>query len=166
MEPVHSIPSTVSVPQTVAPRPAPTPVLQAVPTDLSPAQTVTASDTGGAISGDVRNAELGLTEPQGGSPGQNAANGQSAQNTQNGQNAQGGQDTAGSNGSGTSGGYRSSILIDPTTHEVIYRVVDVRTQQVVRQIPAEAMLRAQAYNLALANGKSQSEALAQADLEA
>jgi hypothetical protein len=163
MEPVHSIPSTVSVPQTVAPRPAPTPVLQAVPTDLSPAQTVTATDTGGAISGDVKNAQLGLTEPQGGSPGQNAANGQSAQNAQN---AQGGQDTAGSNGSGTSGGYRSSVLIDPTTHEVIYRVVDVRTQQVVRQIPAEAMLRAQAYNLALANGKSQSEALAQADLEA
>jgi uncharacterized FlaG/YvyC family protein len=142
MELVHSIPSTVSIPQAVAPRPAP--VLQAVPTDLAAAQTVTATDTAGGIGSDTGN----------------------AQNTQSSQNTQDGQNTTDAITASASSNYQSSVLIDPTTHEVIYRVVDVRSRQIVRQIPDQALLRMQAYNLALQNGKSTTEALAQADLEA
>jgi uncharacterized FlaG/YvyC family protein len=170
MEPVHSIPSTVSIPQTVAPRPAPTPVLQAVPTDLTAAKTVTASDTAGAIGSDPRNAQLGLAAATPQSVTQNIGNGQNAQGTQNSQAAQNGQNAQDSQntsaGTGASSNYQSSVLIDPTTHEVIYRVVDVRTRQVIRQIPDQALLRTQAYNRALQSGKSSAEALSQADIEA
>jgi hypothetical protein len=126
MEPVNTIASALSAQQTVLARPAPAPVLQAVPTELSAAKTVTATNTAGA----TRN------------------------------------DTA----SGHNGGnnYQQSVLIDPATREVIYRVVDVRTRLVVRQIPDQALLRMQAYTRALANGKNTSDALAeaQADVEA
>lgn len=37
------------------------------------------------------------------------------------------------------------IVLDPHSREVIYRVVDVRSRRVVRQIPEEAMLRLRAY---------------------
>jgi hypothetical protein len=81
-------------------------------------------------------------------------------------------DTAGATRNDTSGGgggqndYQHTAIIDPATREIIYRVVDVRSGQVVRQIPEQAQLRMQAYSRALANGKSTTEALTQADLEA
>jgi uncharacterized FlaG/YvyC family protein len=126
MEPVNTIASASSAQQTVLARPAPTPVLQAVPTELSAAKTVTATNTVGATRNDTANNQTG------------------------------------------SNNYQQTVLIDPATREVIYRVVDVRTRLVVRQIPDQALLRMQAYTRALANGKSTSDALteAQADIEA
>jgi hypothetical protein len=40
------------------------------------------------------------------------------------------------------------IILDPHSREVIYRVVDVRSRRVVRQVPEEAMLRLRAYTRA------------------
>jgi hypothetical protein len=57
------------------------------------------------------------------------------------------------------------VIIDPQTREVIYRVIDVRSRQVVRQVPDEALLRVRAYAQALASGDSPSKAQYQADLE-
>jgi len=50
------------------------------------------------------------------------------------------------------------IVLDPQTREVIYRVIDVRTGQVERQTPDEALLRLKAYIKALTKGDSPSEA--------
>jgi len=57
------------------------------------------------------------------------------------------------------------VIIDPQTREVIYKVIDVRTRQVVRQVPDEALLRARAYAQALANGDTPTQAINQADVE-
>lgn len=57
------------------------------------------------------------------------------------------------------------VLIDPATREVIYRVIDVRSRQVVRQVPDEALLRTRAYAQAIANGDNPMQALNQADLD-
>ena len=57
------------------------------------------------------------------------------------------------------------VVIDPQTREVIYRVIDVRSRQVVRQVPDEALLRVRAYAAALAKGTSPSQATLQADIE-
>lgn len=50
------------------------------------------------------------------------------------------------------------VIVDPAVREVIYRVVDVSSGRVVRQVPDEALLRLRAYARALANGKSPNEA--------
>jgi len=57
------------------------------------------------------------------------------------------------------------VLIDPQTREVIYRVIDVRSRQVVRQVPDQALLRMRAYAQALANGDTPNQALNQSDLD-
>lgn len=44
------------------------------------------------------------------------------------------------------------VLIDPAAREVIFRVVDVSTGRVVRQVPDEALLRLRAYTRAVASG--------------
>src|SRR5262245_54495052 len=59
----------------------------------------------------------------------------------------------------------NDIVIDPATREVIYRVVDVRSNRVVRQVPDQALLRMKVYTRAIANGESPNEAAAQADLD-
>ena len=46
------------------------------------------------------------------------------------------------------------VVLDAQSREVIFRVVDVRSGRVVRQVPDEAIMRLRAYNRALANGKS------------
>ena len=56
------------------------------------------------------------------------------------------------------------VVLDPQTREVIYKVIDNRSRQVVRQVPAEALLRMRAYTRAIARGESPSRA--QADIEA
>ena len=61
--------------------------------------------------------------------------------------------------------YQHTVLLDPATQELIFRTIDVRSRQVLRQVPEEAVLRMQAYAHALAQGKSTNEALAQANLE-
>jgi uncharacterized FlaG/YvyC family protein len=68
--------------------------------------------------------------------------------------------------SSNSDNYQHTIILDPTTQELIFRVMDVRSRQVVRQVPEEALLRMRAYSRALADGKSNTEALNQANLEA
>ncbi len=57
------------------------------------------------------------------------------------------------------------VVIDPATREVIYRIIDVRSRQVIRQVPDEALLRVRAYARALANGQTPAQAAAQADLQ-
>ncbi len=61
--------------------------------------------------------------------------------------------------------YQHTVLLDPATQELIFRTIDVRSRQIVRQVPEEALLRMQAYAHALAEGKSTNAALMQANLE-
>jgi hypothetical protein len=51
---------------------------------------------------------------------------------------------------GLSDPYEYQVLVDPATHEVIYRTVDERSRQVVRQVPDQALLRMRAYARSLA----------------
>lgn len=59
---------------------------------------------------------------------------------------------------GLSDPYEYQVLVDPATHEVIYRTVDERSRQVVRQAPDEALLRMRAYARSLAEGKIATDA--------
>jgi hypothetical protein len=67
--------------------------------------------------------------------------------------------------SSSSNVYQRTVHLDAATQELIFRVVDVRTRQVVRQIPEDALLRLRAYAHALNEGKSNTEALNQANIE-
>ena len=46
------------------------------------------------------------------------------------------------------------VVLDAQTREVIFRVIDVRTGQVQRQVPDAALMRLRAYNRTMAEGKS------------
>src|SRR6266481_7065368 len=61
--------------------------------------------------------------------------------------------------------YQHTVILDPATQNLIFRVIDVRTRQVVRQVPDEALLRMRAYSQALAQGKGMNEALNAANLQ-
>jgi|SRR5215468_5086134 len=61
---------------------------------------------------------------------------------------------------------RDEVFIDPQTREVIFRVIDIRTNQVDRQIPDEALLRMRAYNRALVNGENPLDSEPNMDTEA
>jgi hypothetical protein len=61
--------------------------------------------------------------------------------------------------------YQRTVILDPATQDLIFRVIDVRSRQVVRQIPDTALLRMRAYAQALAQGKGMIEALNAANLE-
>ena len=67
--------------------------------------------------------------------------------------------------SASSDAYQHSVIMDPATQDLIFRVIDVRSRQVVRQVPDEALLRMRAYARALSDGKSTNEALTAANLE-
>jgi FlaG protein len=121
MESVQTITTSVGMPQPVVARPASPPVVEAIPTDLSPAKSVTAANTAIATSNNGRN---------------NPTN------------------------------YQNMVVIDPATREVVFRVVDSRSGQVVRQIPDQALLRMQAYTRALDEGKTPTEAMALTDFQA
>ena len=69
------------------------------------------------------------------------------------------------NPSSSSDSLQRSVILDPATRDVILRVVDVRSRQVVRQVPDEALLRMRAYARALDQGKGTTDALNAADLE-
>jgi hypothetical protein len=58
------------------------------------------------------------------------------------------------------------VTIDSQIREVIYRVIDTRTRQVIRQVPDEILLRTRAYSKAIEDGRSPFAAQAQADIEA
>ena len=61
--------------------------------------------------------------------------------------------------------FQRTVVLDSATQDMIFRVVDVRTRQVVRQVPDEALLRMRAYARVLAQGKGMNEALNAANLE-
>ncbi len=61
--------------------------------------------------------------------------------------------------------YQHTVVLDPATQDLIFRVIDVRSRQVVRQVPDEALLRMRAYSRALAQGKGTNEAWTAANLE-
>jgi uncharacterized FlaG/YvyC family protein len=61
--------------------------------------------------------------------------------------------------------YQHTVLMDPATQDLIFRVIDVRSRQVVRQVPDEALLRMRAYARVLAQGKGMNAALNAANLE-
>jgi hypothetical protein len=71
-----------------------------------------------------------------------------------------------SSSASSSDNYTHTVILDPASQELIFRTVDVRSRQVVRQVPEEALLRMRAYARALADGKSNTEALNRAVLEA
>jgi Na+-transporting NADH:ubiquinone oxidoreductase subunit NqrC len=58
------------------------------------------------------------------------------------------------------------LVVDAAAREVIFRVVDVSSGHVVRQVPDEAILRLRAYTRAVAKGESPSQALARTDFQA
>jgi len=58
--------------------------------------------------------------------------------------------------SNTSTSYISrGFVIDPQSREVIYRVMDTRTRQVLWQVPDAALLRSRAYAQTLSEGAKQ-----------
>ncbi|WP_146604400.1 flagellar protein FlaG [Rhodoplanes roseus] len=57
------------------------------------------------------------------------------------------------------------VVLNPETREVIFRVIDSRSRQVLRQVPDEALLRMRAYNKALEEGKSPADVLTHADMQ-
>jgi hypothetical protein len=62
--------------------------------------------------------------------------------------------------------YQYQVIVDPGTNEVVYRTVDERSRQVIRQVPDQALLRMRAYAHALAEGKTADEAHREANLRA
>jgi hypothetical protein len=60
---------------------------------------------------------------------------------------------------GLSDPYEYQVLVDPATHDVIYRTVDERSRQVVRQVPDQALLRMRAYARSLAEDTKRVETL-------
>jgi hypothetical protein len=57
------------------------------------------------------------------------------------------------------------VVLDPETREVIFRVIDSRSRQVLRQVPDEALLRMRAYNKAVQDGKTPADVMSRADLQ-
>lgn len=55
------------------------------------------------------------------------------------------------------------VVLDAQSREVIFRVLDVRSGRVVRQVPDEAIMRLRAYNRTLAHGKSPLQAESNTD---
>ncbi len=119
MIPVNTIAPSAGAPPVVDRVPS-APVAQAVATDLSPAKSVTATETAQPLRNDT---------------------------------------------SQSSDLYQHTVVLDPATRDLIFRVIDIRSRQVVRQVPDEALLRMRAYAKALAAGKGMNEALTAANLE-
>lgn len=105
----------------------PSPLRQAVPTDLAPSQSVTA----GVAPAPSRN---DASRPAGAAPA-----------------------------------LTHEVLVDPSTREIIYRVIEKRSGQVISQVPDPVQLQLAAYARAVQRainaGKSPTEAGAQADLD-
>jgi hypothetical protein len=65
----------------------------------------------------------------------------------------------------STGGLTQRFIIDPRSRQVIYRLVDARTEQVIQQVPDQALLANRAYSNAIQNGASHLEAQIQADIQ-
>lgn len=70
------------------------------------------------------------------------------------------------NNAGSANTVTRELIIDANSRAVIYRVIDQRSRQVVRQVPEQAMLRLRAYARALSEGENPSAAMLRADLVA
>ena len=57
-----------------------------------------------------------------------------------------------------------NFVIDPQSREVIYRVMDMRTRQVLWQVPDAALLRSRAYAQAPRNGSAPGATKNQTDI--
>lgn len=68
--------------------------------------------------------------------------------------------------SGSEASLNRQYVIDPQTREVIFRVMDTRTRQIIRQVPDQALLRMRAYAKVLAEGKVPNAADMLMDVEA
>ena len=141
MAPVSTITPPSGVPQVPLDRVPALPVAQAVATVLSPAKSVTAVNTSSA------------SDNEAGSPASSPFNSSTPA------------PAPAASAASSSDNYQHTVILDPGTQDLIFRVVDVRTRQVIRQVPEEAMLRMHAYARALADGKSNTAALNQANLE-
>lgn len=58
------------------------------------------------------------------------------------------------------------VILDPATREVVFRVIDQRSRQVLRQVPDEALMRMRAYNKALQEGRTPADVMSRADVQA
>ena len=56
------------------------------------------------------------------------------------------------------------VILDPQSREVVFRILDARSRQTVRRLPAEARLKLRAYARALEEGESP-EAPTQTDMK-
>jgi hypothetical protein len=59
-----------------------------------------------------------------------------------------------------------NFLVDPRTGQIVYRVMDVRTQQVLLQVPDAALLRSQAFAQTVASGAKNIPIRNQTDIRA
>jgi len=57
------------------------------------------------------------------------------------------------------------IVVDPASREILYRIVDVRSGQILQQIPDQLFIHRKVYAKAMESGKSALEAAAKADLD-
>ncbi len=60
--------------------------------------------------------------------------------------------------------FTQDVEIDYYSRELVFRLKDERSGVVVQQVPAEALLRLRAYARAIADGKTPTQALYQANL--
>jgi len=65
----------------------------------------------------------------------------------------------------STGSFTQKFTIDPQTHEATYRLVDARTQQVIQQVPDEALLASRAYANAIQDGATPMASQLQANIE-
>jgi hypothetical protein len=65
----------------------------------------------------------------------------------------------------STGSFTQNFTIDPQTHEAIYRLVDARTQQVIQQVPDEAVLASRAYANAIQDGATPMAARLRVNIE-
>ncbi len=122
VRPVNSVPTAADM------RAEPVPVRQAVPTELAPSQSVTATSETTTTRNDAMHPAA-----------------RSAQATSH------------------------EVVVDQATHQVVYRVVDKLSGQVISQVPDSVELQLAAYTRAVQraveNGKSPTDAQVQAELD-
>jgi hypothetical protein len=62
-------------------------------------------------------------------------------------------------------GTTHEVILDPETREIVYRILDANSREVLHQVPDQALLRMHAYTRALENGQSVAEAMVHQDIE-
>ncbi|ALK08780.1 hypothetical protein [Blastochloris viridis] len=75
-------------------------------------------------------------------------------------------DNATSASNGTESDIETLVIFDTESRDIIFRMIDVRSKQIIDQIPDHALLRLRAYSRAIENGESVIVALARTDTAA